>query len=236
MIDADRQMDFGFDERTRESRDGMVVRYRYLCRRGALKYARRYEDRADFEQIAALGLIKAVDRYKPELKTPFEAYAWLMIQGELSHYVRDFERLVRPPRRMRELDRSWKDARRALQQHGGGDPSDGEIRAHLGWDNAVVCEHREYQMRETIASLDSLPPHQAVSACYTIDSHTDRLMLEKALAVLKPVERTILHASLEHGWSVTDIAERLGYSTRHVTRLRRAAIAKLALSNVLTAV
>jgi RNA polymerase sigma-B factor len=233
---AGAQIGFGFEPLTRDSRDGLVERYQYLCRRGARKYARRSEDRADFEQIAAVGLIKAVDRYRPELKTPFEAYAWIMIQGELSHYVRDFERLVRPPRRVRDLERRWNDAREQLLQLGGCEPSEREIRAYLGWDEAVSRDLHEYRMRETVASLDALPPNQAVSACYTIDAHDDRLVLERALASLTPVERAILQASIEHDWSVGDIARRLGYSQRHVTRLRRAAIAKLTTYVVRTAV
>jgi RNA polymerase sigma-B factor len=236
VIQSSAQLDFGFDPRPGDSRDTTVERYRYLCRRGARKYARRIEDRADFEQVAAIGLIKAVDRYRPELKTPFEAYAWMMIQGELSHYVRDCERFVRPPRRVRELDRRWNEARRKLIETGGIEPSEGEIREHLGWDEARARDLREYRIRETVASLDALSPHQAVSACYTIDAHDDRMMLERALACLSPVERAIIQGSLEHGWSVTDIASRLGYSQRHVTRVRRAAIAKLTSSDVLRAV
>ena len=63
---------------------------------------RRGLDRADLEQVAAIGLIKAVDRYDCAQAAPFEAYAWLLVLGELMHYVRDSERFVaRAARRAR---------------------------------------------------------------------------------------------------------------------------------------
>jgi len=51
-------------------------------------------DKADLHQIAAIGLIKACDRYNPGVATPFEAFAWLFIIGELMHFVRDGETIV----------------------------------------------------------------------------------------------------------------------------------------------
>jgi RNA polymerase sigma factor (sigma-70 family) len=95
-------------------RDGTVVAYWYLCRRAARRFMRRGLDRADLEQVAAIGLIKAIDRYDRTQSAPFEAYAWLLVVGELMHYVRDSERFLRAPRGVRELERRWSAAARAL--------------------------------------------------------------------------------------------------------------------------
>ena len=62
-------------------RDRFVAEYWYLCRRAARRFKRRGLDPADLEQVGAIGLIKAVDRYDPEQRAPFEAYAWLLIIG-----------------------------------------------------------------------------------------------------------------------------------------------------------
>ena len=88
-------------------RERLVAEYRYLCRRAARRFMRRGLDRADLEQVGAIGLLKAVDRYDPAHRAPFEAYAWLLIAGELMHYVRDCERVLRAPRGVRELARRW---------------------------------------------------------------------------------------------------------------------------------
>ncbi len=77
---------------TLDRRNEVVTAYRYLCIRGAKKFARPESDRADLEQVAAIGLIKACNYYNASFDTPFEAYAWMMIVGELMHYVRDHER------------------------------------------------------------------------------------------------------------------------------------------------
>ena len=79
-------------------RERLVAQYWYLCRRAARRFMRRGLDRADLEQTGAIGLIKAVDRFDPEQRAPFEAYAWLLVVGELMHYVRDSERVLRAPR------------------------------------------------------------------------------------------------------------------------------------------
>ena len=75
--------------RVSRSTDGLVASFHHLCKRGAHKFWRSGLERNDLEQVAAIGLIKAARRYDPTMPTPFEAYAWLMIVGELMHHVRD---------------------------------------------------------------------------------------------------------------------------------------------------
>lgn len=217
-------MDMTCERREVTDRNNIVARYHYLCSRGAYKFARRREDRADLEQVAALGLIKAAERYRPTLGTPFEAYAWIMIQGELLHYVRDHERIVRAPRRLRELDHRWKEAQTVLTGALQRDPEDAEIAEHLRLHPTAAAELHEYRERGRIASLDALHPRHA---SYTIEDHDDRIVLEWALSRLSELERAILQATFEDDVSVNDVATRLGYSSRHVSRIRRAALQKI---------
>jgi general secretion pathway protein G len=76
-------------------RERIILTYRYLCERGARKFLRPGLERGDLEQVAAIGLIKAYDRYDDSLSTPFEAYAWITITGELMNYLRSHTRTAR---------------------------------------------------------------------------------------------------------------------------------------------
>jgi RNA polymerase sigma factor (sigma-70 family) len=79
-------------------RNAQVLAHRSLATRAARRFVRDTTSRDDLEQVASIGLIKAVEHHRPDLG-PFKPYAWRMIIGELMHYVRDHESLVRPPRR-----------------------------------------------------------------------------------------------------------------------------------------
>src|SRR5581483_314735 len=114
------------------------------------------------------------------LQTPFEAYAWMTIQGELMHHVRDHERLVRAPRRLRDLERQWQTVRTKLLKKLDREPSEDEIIVHLSLSPQAVTELREYRDRATVASLDELSPRLSMLVSYTMESHDDRMMLESA--------------------------------------------------------
>ena len=195
--------------------------------RGAKKFSRRGEDQADLEQVAAIGLLKAIDSYREDLQTPFEAYAWMTIQGELMHHVRDHERLVRAPRRLRDLERQWQTVRTKLLKKLDREPSEDEIIVHLSLSPQAVTELREYRDRATVASLDELSPRLSMLVSYTMESHDDRMMLESAFARLTTLERQIIHATLVENYSISETAKRIGYSQRHVSRLRNAALRKV---------
>lgn len=73
---------------TEFNRDALVAAHYGMCRRGARKFRRAGTDLADLEQVAVLGLLKAIRYFRTELQTPFEAYAWIMVVGELMHCPR----------------------------------------------------------------------------------------------------------------------------------------------------
>jgi RNA polymerase sigma-B factor len=198
-----------------------------LCTRGAKKFGRRGVDKADLEQVAAIGLIKAIETYREELQTPFEAYAWITIQGELMHHIRDHERLVRAPRSLRERERRWHAAEAKLFKKFGREPIEDEVASHLELNAREMLELREYRDRATVTSLDEISPKLSMLVSYTLESHDDRLMLESAFARLTALERQIIHATVTENYSVGEIAKRVGYSLRHVSRLRNAALRKV---------
>jgi RNA polymerase sigma-B factor len=213
--------------RTFAERERTVVEHWYLCRRAARRFMRRGLDRADLEQVAAIGLIKAVDRYDCAEAAPFEAYAWLLVVGELMHYVRDSERLLRAPRGVRELERRWAVAERELWPLLGREPKESDIAQRMGATPAEVREIRAYRASDHVISFDVLPGcEQRVPPC-GIDDVLDRLTIERALSILSPLQRQIVRSIHLEGLSVVELAQRLGYSRRHVTRLHRAAIERL---------
>ena len=226
MTAVDADLHFWLSDRSPANRDRIFERYRYLCGRGARKFCRRSCDRADLEQIAAIGLLKACDRYDARLQTPFEAFAWLFVVGELMHYVRDQERLVRAPRRLRELDRRYQSAHDAFTAHHHREPKAWEIAQELGLPLRELEELTLYRARALPESLDALEPHEA-HPCYTMEEREDRVTAEAALACLTRTERTIILALYARGYSQLEISERLGYSRRHISRLHRAALRKM---------
>jgi RNA polymerase sigma-B factor len=208
-------------------RERFVADYWYLCRRAARRFMRRGLDRADLEQVGAIGLIKAVDRYDPSQRAPFEAYAWLLIVGELMHYVRDGERLVRAPRSVRDLERRWRAAERELWQHFGHEPSENEVMRHIAATPVQAREIRAYRASATVLSFELTGKREHRSSAPGIDDLLDRLTIERLLRALSPLQRQIVVSIHLQGLSVVELAARLGYSRRHVTRLHRNAIDRL---------
>lgn len=210
-----------------EARNVTVTEYAYLCARAARKFARPGVDRADLRQIAAIGLIKACDRYESGSQTPFEAFAWLFIVGELMHYVRDQERLIRPPRSLRYLERRAQSTGDRLAVELGREPTIEEVAGKLGVRAADVRELGSYREQAITQSIDALKPHQLRPLSYTIDGPEDRLVLQDALSRLSALERTIIYAVYGRGYSQLEIARKLGYSRRHISRLHRSALKKM---------
>ncbi len=211
----------------RENRDRLFEEYQYLCARGARKFCRRGADRADLEQIAAIGLIKACDRFDEGPGTPFEAFAWLFVVGELMHYVRDHERLVRAPRRLRDLDRRYQVMHDRLVAELHREPSMYEVADRLQLTLREVEDLSRYRAQAVPESLDRLQPHELGPYSYTLEEREDRLMAQAALACLTQTERTIILALYGNGYSQAELSQRMGYSRRHISRLHKAALRKM---------
>jgi RNA polymerase sigma-B factor len=211
----------------RNDRDGIVAHYAYLKRRAAKKFFRPGLDRADLEQIAAIGLIKACDRYDENQQTPFEAFAWLFVVGELMHYVRDHERLIRPPRRLRNLEKRVQEASETLVFELGRTPTAGELAAQLGLDATEMNDLQVCRERSLPQSLEALDPQTSKRCSYTLEGREDRMLLDAALAQLTKIERTIVLAIYAAGYTQMEVARRLGYSRRHISRLHRNALTKM---------
>jgi RNA polymerase sigma-B factor len=172
-------------------------------------------------------LIKAIDRYDPSQRAPFEAYAWLLIVGELMHYVRDSERILRAPRGVRDLERRWAVAEQQLWAALGREPVESEVVRCIGATPDDVREIRAYRASSQVISFELARDVERRAAPYVIDDVLDRMTVESILQGLSPLERQIVRSIHLDGVTVVELAARLGYSRRHVTRLHRAAIERL---------
>ena len=226
MISTDAVLEIYMDDKSPENLERLVSQYGYLRTRAARKFCRPGLDRADLEQIAAIGLLKACRRYTSEAQTPFEAFAWLLVVGELMHFVRDHERAVRAPRGIRSLERKVHAAAEQLTADLRRTPSRSEIAHYAGVSARDVDDVHVYNERALAHSLDALEPHQVP---WTQDhgSLEDAIVLRAALRRLTDVERRIILAMYGRGYNQGEIAQRLGYSRRHICRLHRSALQKL---------
>jgi RNA polymerase sigma factor (sigma-70 family) len=133
---------------------------------------------------------------------------------------------LRAPRRVRDLERRWIAAERELTVLLGRDPEEKEVARYVNASPVEIRDIREYRASTHVVPLDSLRA-MVSSPSYTIDAVVESLTIERVLADLTPLEQKIVRAIHLQGVSVVDLAKRLGYSRRHLTRIHRVALQRL---------
>jgi RNA polymerase sigma-B factor len=232
MIHPDELVERYCAERTLDLRNAIVDAFRYLCSRGARKFKRSYNDRADLEQVAALGLIKAATNYRAEMRTPFQAYAWIMIVGELMHYVRDHECMVRLPRSLVALEKRYAQAwdRFCAAHHR--EPTTAEMARALGVTVHSVVEMRRLRRggHAVLAEADGAERPDGIDLLPVVEAGIgldERITLSVAVDELGARERAIIFGTYGAGLTQTEIAQRLGLSQSHVSKLLSRALARI---------
>ncbi|GAB3705881.1 sigma-70 family RNA polymerase sigma factor [Mariniluteicoccus flavus] len=178
----------------------------------ARRYHRRGIDPDDLTQVARLGLVKAVLRFRPDAGESFEAYAVPTITGELRRHFRDHLTLVRPPRAVQELRAETVRVREVLTQRLGRPATDGDVAAELGVPvsrvrEAAVARSEEYA---ELADLPDLDDHYGAVL--------DRRAVTDAVAQLDLLERELLQLRFVAELSQSEIAQRTGVSQMQVSR------------------
>ncbi len=197
--------------------------------------ARRYSDRGepldDLVQVGTIGLLKAVDRYDPERGVPFSAFAVPTVLGEIRRHFRDRGWAVRVPRRLQELSRALADARTALTQELGRAPTVAELAERAQVDEDAVLEGMESAGAYTTVPLDTGEGEAPGTWLATDDDGLrgveDREALRPLLARLPPRERRIIVLRFVRGMSQSQIAEEVGISQMHVSRLLARTLASM---------
>ncbi len=221
--------------RDRTTRDSLVTAHMGLAEYLARRFANRGEPLDDLVQVAALGLLKAVDRFDPERGLEFSTYATPTIVGELKRHFRDKGWAVRVPRRVQELHLQLGSVVSSLSQEKGRSPTIGEIAQAAAVSEEEVLEAIEAGHAYRFTSLDapaggdddgSLSSHLGSEDQNLIDSE-HRVTLSPMIAQFPPRERTILHLRFFEGLTQSEIAGRLGISQMHVSRLLARSLAQL---------
>ncbi|MFD8674975.1 SigB/SigF/SigG family RNA polymerase sigma factor [Streptomyces seoulensis] len=197
-----------------------------MAHRIAGRFRDRGENVEDLRQVAALGLVKAIDRFDPE-RGAFESYAVPTITGEVKRHFRDRTWALRVPRRVQELRNRVRVARRDLTDRPGGQtPSVAGIAGHTGLTEAEVTTGLEALDSYSTLSLDADPAGEggaltdslgAPDPAYSVV--VDREAARRSLSRLPERDRDILYMRFFEDLSQSRIAARLGISQMHVSRL-----------------
>jgi RNA polymerase sigma-B factor len=216
-------------------RDQTIQAWLPMARRLAYRYANRGEPIDDLVQTATVGLIKAIDRFDPHRGAGFSGYAIPTIVGEIRRYFRDRTWSVRVPRRLQELRLATNETNSRLTHHLGRAPTVAEIAADLNVTEEDILEGLEAARAYTATSL-SAPATADHTQPLGDTLGTDdlgyeltelHLVLQPALAALDRREQRILALRFYGNQTQSQIAEQIGISQMHVSRLIAKALAKL---------
>jgi RNA polymerase sigma-B factor len=196
----------------------------------ALGVARPYHGRGiddeDIDQVALLGLWKAILGYRPTPTATFAAYAIPTITGEVKRYFRDHGWLVRPTRTVQEHTLALNHATGALRSRLGREPEDHELTTQLDITLTDLCRARQAQCGYHGHSLDAPVPGGTHTLADTLPEPDDPfslvdadLTLRGAISQLPERDRELLRLRYSLGLTQTDIGQRLGISQMHVSRL-----------------
>ena len=206
-------------------RDELIDRALPFARRMASKYRNRGEAADDLTQVASLGLVKAVDRYDPA-RGSFTAYALATISGEIKRHFRDRTWGVHVPRRLQDLSLAVGQASRVLTGSLARTPTAAEIAAYLGIAETDVAAAAESAAGYTPSSLN-LPIGDGGAELGDLMGDADpgmslvddRLTVSRLLCRLPARERRILAMRFYGNYTQSQIADELGISQMHVSRL-----------------
>jgi RNA polymerase sigma-B factor len=218
------------------ARDELISQLLPLTRRLASRYRNSGESQEDLEQVACLGLIKAVDRYQPELG-PFVRYAIPNILGELRRHFRDKGWGMHVPRTIQENFLKVNDATEELSAKLGRTPTVRDLAAATGLAAEDVIEAIDAGRSYTPAALDAPQAGDDDGARLladtlgTLEAGYDYVEIGAAIGpafkALPEREQMIVHMRFFEDLTQSEIAERIGISQMHVSRLLRKAIDRL---------
>lgn len=223
-------------ERT-EIREQLVEQFMGLVEFLARRFRNRGEPLEDLTQVATIGLLKAIDRFDLEREVEFSTYATPTIVGELKRHFRDKGWAVRVPRRLQELHLELTKTVGFLGQELGRSPTVTEIAEAASISEETVLEGLEIAQAYNFTSLDApLDSEDGGSSSLADqlgmdDEHLENLEYRASLAPemekLPERERKILYLRFFKGLTQSEIADRLGISQMHVSRLLNRTLSQL---------
>jgi RNA polymerase sigma-B factor len=220
------------------ARKQLIERYMSLVRSLARRYSYRGEQLEDLVQIGAIGLIKAIDRFDVNRGVELTTYATPNIIGEIKRHFRDRGWSVRVPRGLQELNIQLSRLMEELTVQLGRSPTIAELAKGAGVSEEEVLEALESGRAYSSLSLSAgsaghddegeLDPLESLGTEeHQYEVSEDRAVLAPGFRVLDERERKILHLRFFEGLTQSQIAQQVGISQMHVSRLIRRSLEKI---------
>ena len=220
----------------RRQREAIVERSLPIADHIARRFRNRGEPLDDLVQVARVGLVNAVNRFDVETGSEFLAFAVPAMMGEVRRHFRDHGWAVKVPRRLKDLQRQLVQARGELSQRHGRAPTASEIADHLGIDRELVAEGviagSSYSTRSTDVQAGPDDEYRPLGETlgdvdHNLDTVIDVETVRPHIAALPDRQRTVLMLRFFENLTQSQIAERIGCSQMHVSRLLAQALCTL---------
>lgn len=202
----------------------------------AVHIAKRFNGGAgrddDIEQVAMLALVKSVDRFDPEMGVPFSAFAGRTIEGEIKRHFRDATWSVKVPRGAKELHVAVRQANDQLSAKLGRSPTVDEVAEYLDIDRDDVITGLAAGIARRVGSIDPGPDDDTGgndrSLAMAVGERgfgdvENEAVVEQLISQLPEREQEIVRLRFYDELSQSEIADRVGVSQMHVSRLLRKA-------------
>ena len=219
------------------AREQLIERYLSLVRSLARRYAYRGEQLDDLVQIGSIGLIKAIDRFDIDRGVELTTYATPNIIGEIKRHFRDKGWSVRVPRGLQELNVKLSKLIEEQTVELGRSPTIPELAKVAGVEEELVVEALESGRAYSAVSLSTGGGQDEEGELDPLDSlgaeepeyevSEDRAMLAPGFQALDERERLIIHLRFFKGLTQSQIAQQVGISQMHVSRLIRRALERI---------
>jgi RNA polymerase sigma-B factor len=220
-----------------QAREQLIEQYMSLVRSLARRYSYRGEQLEDLVQIGAIGLIKAIDRFDLDRGVELTTYATPNIIGEIKRHFRDKGWSVRVPRGLQELNVQLSRLIEQLTVQLGRSPTIPELAKAADSTDEEVLEALESGRAYSSLSLstggggdsdEELDPLESIGEEeHEYEVSEDRAVLAPGFRALDDRERRILHLRFFEGLTQSQIAQQVGISQMHVSRLIRRSLEKI---------
>ncbi len=219
-----------------DAREGLVHLHLPLVQHCARRFRNRGEPYEDLVQVGTIGLLKSIDRFDGERGVEFSTYATPTIIGEIKRYFRDKGWAIRVPRRLQELRMQISAATADLTQSLGRSPTPRELAERVGCTVEEIVEGLESNNAYATLSLDAGDDHddsatRLLDALGSDDENIEHVEIRESikplLDALEAREKKILLLRFFKNMTQSQIAEEIGVSQMHVSRLLTRTLAQL---------
>jgi RNA polymerase sigma-B factor len=209
-------------------RESLIESHLPLAKSVARRYVGRGVELDDLVQVAAVGLVKAANRFDTRRGASFGAFAEPTIEGEIRHHLRDRSGTVRIPRELQRLGKRLRSRQSELAATLGRAPTLSELADAVDADTKEVERALAAELaRDPISLPQPVAGAEAVADAEPYAGSDDRLLLTERMHVLDERERQIVYLRFHADMTERQIAREVGISQAHVSRLLAAALTKL---------